>query len=106
MHAITPIVVFYGRDVDTLGRGIVTAQTAVHSQPILQRQYRQHRRREHVPLNDAARNIGSAILRRLAFTMQHLMVIEPRRLTLLLPPPAHRRHVVRRGRSDREIGIT
>ena len=94
VHAVTPVVLRIGRDIDALGIGIGQTQALAHGKPVLKTQNAEHRRRVEMTGNDI---LGEPSWQRMgcrAFAVEHRVVVILRTFVVLVPPLAERGHIV------------
>ena len=105
MHAIAPVVARHGRDVDTLGTGILKAQRLVHGKPVLQRDETQHGGAEHVARDNLLGKPPRHDTRSLTVLAESLVPVGLGTLLIVFPPLTQRGHIVREYRSNTAVRI-
>ena len=71
VHAVTPVVLRIGRDIDALGIGIGQTQALAHGKPVLKTQNAEHRRRVEMTGNDILGEPFWQRMGRRAFAVEH-----------------------------------
>ena len=94
VHAVAPIVLGVGRNVDSLGIGVVQTQPFIDGQPVLDGQHAEHGGRTQVAAHDVAGQPARQRMGSAARPMEHGAVIGLRALVVLVPPLPQRGHVV------------
>lgn len=105
VHAIAPVVMRVGGDVDAFlfGRGVT--QGVGEGEPVLQGEYAKERGAGKVAGNDMFAYLRCGFFRRGAPAVEDVSEIALGEVGVLLPPEAEGRHVVGAGGADAESGV-
>src|SRR5882762_6826511 len=104
MHAVAPIVLWVGGNVDSLRLEVGSPEVGVDRHQILQLKHAPHGGRSKVLPNDRFTNPGFAFLGRVSRLSEFLVEEFLCDGAVFLPPAANRAHVMGRGSYDTQIG--
>ena len=94
VHAIAPVVLWIGWDVDTLGIGIRQAEVFIDGKPVLNAQYAEHGWRGEMAGDDVSCQPAWERMRSRSFTIEHRVVILLGAGDVLVPPHTQGRHIM------------